>query len=157
MCDAANVQVICPTCQNVFAGSHAGDLSTVHGVVFDIFGLGRMACPAVARVQRPPAPEWASAGQPSLASRAKAGGVRSQIRTRLRRQFPANREINREFRDFWLLKAKMLAGNALCRSHFSANSLCKLTGKKFEITGNENHGTGNLQGETAKQGFVFRS
>ena len=27
------------------------------------------------------------------------GGVRSQIRTRLRGQFPANREINREIRD----------------------------------------------------------
>ena len=34
-----------------------------------------MACLAVARGPRPPSPKWASARQPSLASRAKAGAA----------------------------------------------------------------------------------
>jgi hypothetical protein len=38
------------------------------------FAAGIVACRVVARGQRPPSPEWASARQPSLASRAKAGG-----------------------------------------------------------------------------------
>jgi hypothetical protein len=37
-CDDEDMPVICPTCQNVFAGSRKlPDHSTVHGVVFDIF------------------------------------------------------------------------------------------------------------------------
>ena len=37
-CDDEDMQVICPTCQNVFAGSlKRPDHATLHGVVFDIF------------------------------------------------------------------------------------------------------------------------
>ena len=37
-CDDENMPVICPTCQNVFAGSlKRPDHATLHGVVFDIF------------------------------------------------------------------------------------------------------------------------
>src|SRR5882724_10211101 len=37
-CDDEDIQVICPTCQNVFAGSlKRPDHATLHGVVFDIF------------------------------------------------------------------------------------------------------------------------
>src|SRR6202035_724272 len=39
------------------------------------------------------------------------GGVRSQIRTGLRGQFPANREINREFCDFGPSEANFVARN----------------------------------------------
>jgi hypothetical protein len=41
--DIAIVPVICPTCQNVFAGEASCQraLATLHGVVFDIFGLER--------------------------------------------------------------------------------------------------------------------
>ena len=43
----------------------------------------------------------------------------------------------------------------LCRSDFLANSLRKLTGKKCEITGIENPGTGNFQVER-KRPFLTR-
>ena len=37
-CDDEDMPVICPTCQNVFAGSlKRPDYATLHGVVFDIF------------------------------------------------------------------------------------------------------------------------
>jgi hypothetical protein len=37
-CDNEDMPVICPTCQNVFAGSlKRPDQATLHGVVFDIF------------------------------------------------------------------------------------------------------------------------
>src|SRR5450756_2575540 len=37
-CDDEDMPVICPTCQNVFAGSFKRpDHATLHGVVFDIF------------------------------------------------------------------------------------------------------------------------
>jgi hypothetical protein len=37
-CDDEDMQVICPTCQNVFAGSlKRPDHATLHGVVLDIF------------------------------------------------------------------------------------------------------------------------
>ena len=37
-CDDEDMQVICPTCQNVFAGSFKRpDHATLHGVVLDIF------------------------------------------------------------------------------------------------------------------------
>ena len=37
-CDDEDMPVICPTCQNVFAGSlKRPDHATLHGVVFDIF------------------------------------------------------------------------------------------------------------------------
>jgi hypothetical protein len=37
-CDNEDMQVICPTCQNVFAGSFKRpDHATLHGVVLDIF------------------------------------------------------------------------------------------------------------------------
>jgi hypothetical protein len=37
-CDNEDMPVICPTCQNVFAGSlKRPDHATLHGVVFDIF------------------------------------------------------------------------------------------------------------------------
>jgi hypothetical protein len=37
-CDDEDMQVICPTSQNVFAGSlKSPDHATLHGVVFDIF------------------------------------------------------------------------------------------------------------------------
>jgi hypothetical protein len=41
----------------------------------------------------------------------KLGGVRSQIRTGLRGQFPANREFYREFRDFGAAGTDFVAGN----------------------------------------------
>jgi hypothetical protein len=66
---------------------------SLHGVVFDIFvgsgsrgcWAGSVACPAVAREQRPAYARWASAWQPSLASRAKESGLPS----RSSRQRPA--------------------------------------------------------------------
>jgi hypothetical protein len=40
-CDGEDMPVICPTCQNVFAGSFKRpDHATLHGVVFDIFVAG---------------------------------------------------------------------------------------------------------------------
>jgi hypothetical protein len=37
-CDDEDMQVICPTCQNIFAGSFKRtDHATLHGVVLDIF------------------------------------------------------------------------------------------------------------------------
>jgi hypothetical protein len=44
------VPVICPTCQNVFAGESRRPPATLHGVVFDILiGGGGVAFPVVAR------------------------------------------------------------------------------------------------------------
>jgi hypothetical protein len=84
--DDAIVPLICPTCQNVFAGKESMPATTMLLCMglFSMFWLGAsaalalrpgsVACRAVARVRRPPSPKWASARQPSLASRAKAGG-----------------------------------------------------------------------------------
>jgi hypothetical protein len=66
----------------------------------------------------------------------RAGGGRSQMRTGLRLQFPANREINREFCDSGLLEAICKMQKSLCRRGFHADSLQKLTGKLFSVTGN---------------------
>jgi hypothetical protein len=49
------------------------------------------------------------------------GGVRSQIRTGLRLQFPANRVINREFCDFG-----RIGGNLLAESHCAAATSRKI-------------------------------
>jgi len=43
------------------------------------------------------------------------GGVRSRMRTRLRWQFPADREIYREFRDFGSFRARRA-----CKNHCPA-------------------------------------
>src|SRR4051794_39946199 len=40
LCEVAIVQLICPTCQTVFAGMTYRSSATVHGVVFDIFLMG---------------------------------------------------------------------------------------------------------------------
>ena len=83
MRDDGIVPLICPTCQNVFAAfaQSIDPVATLHGVVFDILvgsgsgvGLaaGKRGLPS--RRSRPPSPKRAPARQPSLASRAKAGG-----------------------------------------------------------------------------------
>jgi hypothetical protein len=59
--------------------------------------LGSAACQAVARGTRPPSPKWASARQPSLASRAKAGGPG---RTRTCNQTVMSGRISVRFVDF---------------------------------------------------------
>src|SRR5258706_10991060 len=46
------------------------------------------------------------------------GGVRSQIRTGLRWKFPANREINREFRDSGPSEANFVARNHCAAATF---------------------------------------
>jgi hypothetical protein len=76
LCDDAIVPLICPTCQNVFAGFaqsiHVADHhATLHGVVFDILVGSEsraghaavfpvddrsMACQALARADSPPRP-----------------------------------------------------------------------------------------------------
>ena len=51
-CDDVNMPVICPTCQNVFAGSpKRPDHATLHGVVLDIFVERRLPGSA-------PSPGW---------------------------------------------------------------------------------------------------
>ena len=97
--DDVIVPLICPTCQNVFRkvapSTHAGGHRLLCMGLFSIFWLGagrrapspdglrgslrhEMACVACRAVARgpssPPSPKWASAWQPSLTSRAKAGG-----------------------------------------------------------------------------------
>jgi hypothetical protein len=59
-------------------------------------------------------------------------------------QFPANREINREFCDIDAFGSDFGVKDPLCRSHFSANSLRKLTGKFFSVTGKLPAGTGKI-------------
>jgi hypothetical protein len=66
-----------------------------------------------------------------VSTRGLGGGERSQIRTGLRWQFPANREKNREFCDFWASGDQFCCKKPLCCRHFSRNSLRKLTGKIF--------------------------
>jgi hypothetical protein len=72
------------------------------------------------------------------------GGVRSQIRTGLRLQFPAIREINREFCDLGAFGRVIVDEKPLCRSGFSVNSLQKLTGKLFSVTGKFLNRTGKF-------------
>jgi hypothetical protein len=74
------VPLICPTCQNVFTEEHPARRSRLLCMgLFSIFRLGassgreaRLAEPSLARTAR--LRPMASARQPSLASRAKAGG-----------------------------------------------------------------------------------
>jgi hypothetical protein len=47
------------------------------------------------------------------------------------RRFPANREFYREFCDFEGYESRFRSKKPLCSSHFSSNSLHKLTGKIF--------------------------
>jgi hypothetical protein len=63
------------------------------------------------------------------------GGVRSQIRTGLRPQFPAIREISREFCDVGAFGCDIGTKKLLCRSGFSVTSPQKLPGKLFSLTG----------------------
>src|ERR1700680_4852193 len=52
-CDDEDMPVICPTCQNVFAGSlKRPDHATLHGVVFDIFVERRLPGSAPSPDQR---------------------------------------------------------------------------------------------------------
>ena len=86
MRDDGIVPLICPTCQNVFAGVRSEHRPRCYFAwgCFRYFSwererrsalrLGSVACRAVARGGSPPSPKRASARQPSLASRAKAGG-----------------------------------------------------------------------------------
>jgi hypothetical protein len=71
------------------------------------------------------------------------GGVRSQMRTRLHPQFPANRENNREFCIFGGRPRCFRAKKPQRCSHFSTNSLRELTGKISGIAGNSIQITGN--------------
>jgi hypothetical protein len=59
-------------------------------------------------------------------------------------QFPANREFYREILRFWGSASQFQSKRSLYRSHFSNNSLRKLTGKIFQRTGSLFVGTGNL-------------
>jgi hypothetical protein len=63
-CDDGILQVICPTCQTVVAGSRmAGDRqATLHGVVFDILGTrAAQAMRLARRPERKAAPAFAQA------------------------------------------------------------------------------------------------
>jgi hypothetical protein len=71
--------------------------------------------------------------------------VRSLIRTGLRLQFPANREINREFCESGLLGSDLYIEKSLCRSGFHKYSLQKLTGKLFLVTGKFLTRTGKIR------------
>jgi hypothetical protein len=51
-------------------------------------------------------------------------------------QFPANREINREFCDFGAFGCDISTKSPCAAVVFQANSLQKLTGKLFAATGN---------------------
>jgi hypothetical protein len=63
------VPLICPTCQNVFAGSVKASMpATPCYFAWGCFRYFRVRR-AVARVRRPPSPKWASAWQPSLGYR----------------------------------------------------------------------------------------
>ncbi|MGC1747481.1 MAG: hypothetical protein WA778_05710, partial [Pseudolabrys sp.] len=59
-------------------------------------------------------------------------------------KFPANREINREFRQIRLLGAILHADNASKFKGFQRNSLLRRTGNYFGGTGNSGLGTGNF-------------
>jgi hypothetical protein len=75
--DGVIVPVICPTCQNVFAGPVKTSMLAAKSYFawgcFRYFSLEGAGTPSRSSRLRPPSPNWASARQPSLASRAKAG------------------------------------------------------------------------------------
>jgi hypothetical protein len=62
-CDDEDMPVICPTCQNVFAGSlKRPDHVTLHGVVFDIFVESSQG--AGAQRMTPPCQRWLDDASP---------------------------------------------------------------------------------------------
>jgi hypothetical protein len=86
------------------------------------------------RIHKSPPSAGPSAGIRAISSDRRNGWLATQCRSHLSPgKFPANREFYREFCIFEAKETTFVAREPLCCSHFSSNSLHKLTGKETSV------------------------
>ena len=100
--------------------------------------------------ESPPTAAFSRTPRSVLTKARLPGWRRSGIRTNLQRNFPANREFNRENHYFRPQGDNLKARNRCAAGTFQQNSLSKLSGKFFRRTGNSKRIAGNFRGKSVK-------